>query len=59
MRQKNKRRKNLKSFVISHILCTFTPDKEPLKQAGVSESGILWSNASYYEKIYTSQEVSC
>ena len=54
MRQKNKRRKSLKSFVISHILCTFAPDKEPFlrpagskraelerKQAGGSESGVL------------------
>jgi hypothetical protein len=40
-RKKKESEKSLKSFVISHILCTFTPDKEPLKQAGGSASGVL------------------
>ena len=34
--------KSAKSLLISHYLCTFAPDNEPLKQAGGSASGVLW-----------------
>ena len=33
--------KSAKSLLISYYLCTFAPDKEPLKQAGGSASGVL------------------
>ncbi len=39
-RKKKESEKSLKSFVISHILCTFVPNKESLKQAGGSASGV-------------------
>ena len=33
--------KSAKSLLISYYLCTFAPDKEPLKQAGGSEKSAL------------------
>ena len=33
--------KSAKSLLISYYLCTLAPDKEPLKQAGGSESSAL------------------
>ena len=39
--KEQKGEKSLKSFVISHILCTFVLDNEPLIKAGGSASGVL------------------
>jgi hypothetical protein len=39
--KRTKGEKSLRSFVISHFLCTFVPDNEPLKQAGGSASSAL------------------
>ncbi len=39
--KEQKVKKKLKSFVISHFLCTFASDNKPLKQAGGSLLSVL------------------